>query len=222
MPQPFTRVARRCAAVGGITRWQARPPSPPARPLGPGGPRENGAVSIPAARRACATRRPEPVRLAVHRCRPAHHRAEDGGVADHRVGRPAVRRRRVGRQPRRGGRGPGRPHGRDQARGQEPPLRAQQGGVLLGRGRGDDDLRRRRRDPGQLDRAVPEPAAAGERRGRAGRLGGRLGRQRAGGPGPPAGGLAVPVDHADRRRQAPDDGRVDLGGRRRRGPARVR
>ena len=45
--------------------------------------------------------------------------------------------------------------------------------------------------------------------------------QRRGGRGAAARRGAVPVDHPDRRRQAPDDRRVDLGGRRGRGAARL-
>src|SRR5690606_42056896 len=44
------------------------------------------------------------------------------------------------------------------------PLRSGEGGVLLRRGRGRDDLPRRRRHPRDRGRALPEPAAPRERR----------------------------------------------------------
>ena len=140
-----------------------------------------------------------------------------GAYAHHRLGRPALRRARVAGQPRGGHRGAHRPLGRRPAGGRGPPLRPQQGRVLLQRLRGRAHPARGGEHRLHLGRPPARPpadraaSALGAGISVAASLINLLRRPDAVPGGPPA-----PVHHARGRRPSPDERRLDLGRRHRR------
>ena len=132
-------------------------------------------------------------------------------LGDHRLGGPAVGRRRIDGQPGGRHRRPGLADHRRPAGRRRPPLRPQQGGVFLRRAGRDHDLRRRGLDHLPGHRSPAQPPAAGIARHRPRRFDHGRRPQRHRRADPDQGRHAPPLHHPARRRQAPDGRRVHLG-----------
>ncbi|CAA9472814.1 MAG: Cobalt-zinc-cadmium resistance protein, partial [uncultured Rubrobacteraceae bacterium] len=152
------------------------------------------------------------LRGGIHRGGGGYHRAQVRGLPADGVGGVILGRGRVRGQPGGGGDGAVGADARGQAAGRGARLRAQQGRVLLQRARerahpysGGLDRRDRRTE-------VVRARAVAERRHRARGDARRGGDQRRGGPRHPARRAPPALHNLRGRRQAPDDGRLDLGG----------